>query len=566
MVTSLGNDEVCEKNGAAGRPRLRGFVESSWTLALFALCSHIVGCGSGNSTPTNWEDSRPTVDNGIESYDGLPPNPNTSWGDDHEVAKPEEEAPAEEAKAPAEESSDFADPAADPSDNEPSDEPRSSSASEPSQRRLDFLSIDERLHAIETDLDGFENPTDRERMRYIDLSNLSNAGYTDRQLEPYRQALSLLVNSLSQGDAIVKPRAVDDARLLYALDLRDYAWDANTWEDIVADYPYAVSYNQDSRVLPYDEESARVIRDDTQTNVPYIQGDWFMAHASSAPLYYDILQIPGNIAQFAAGLGVNIGQDIRDQQVVRAGFNSSGVALNNRVIERHEQPGSGGAFWLSYDFRSSVDVRNVFAHPEDFEQDGIEGLFSLPNGLSGYFIANANFVRLNKAATDLVTDPSSRDHAVQAGVSCMGGCHLARGVELKNDEVRDFVALAADDANTIEETFALYGTRDQLAALIREDTTRYQAAVFDTGFAVRDENALNQIVLTHQDTLDLAGVAGVLGVREATLSSALSASPQIFPAEILPLRDAGAAVHRETLDAVIADVVTGLGLGASIQP
>jgi hypothetical protein len=444
--------------------------------------------------------------------------------------------------------------------------PRSSSASPPSADPIAFLTIDQRLSIIAADLALIDNQADRARVRYIDFSNLSNTGLTGIAIEPYRQAVSLMINSLSKGDAIVGLRSVDEDGLLYALDLRDYGWDSDTWESIIDEYPYGVSYQQDSRLLPYDENTAAIIREATATAIPYVQGDWFLAHASSAPLYYEILDIPQNLLELAAELGVDVVQNIRDQQVVRAGFNRSEVALNNRIIERHELPGSGGALWLTYDFKDSVDERNVFAHPLDFEQDASEGIFTLPNGLQGYFLGNAAFSRQNKLATDIATDPHSRDRAVVASVSCMGGCHLARGIELKDDEVRSYVALVAADARTIDQTLAIYPPREQMAAFVRADSERYLDAVRATGFALSDENAINELVRSHQDTLGIAGVAAVLGIKESTLDKAMIASPQVFPPEILTLRDRGAVIHRETLDAIFPDVVEGLGLGAQIQP
>lgn len=449
---------------------------------------------------------------------------------------------------------------------EPGDRDNSAPSQQAPVPAFAFVSIDKRLSTLGDDLAGFDNPTDRQRMRYIDFSNLANAGLSDSDLEPYRQALSLLVNSLSQGDAVVPPVAIDAQRLFYRIDLRDYGWSTRTWELAVSEYPYAVSYDEDSRVLPYDERTAEQVRDDTRTLVPYVQADWFLAHASSAPRYYDILGVPGDVLALTEDLGVDVAQDIRDQQVVRAGFNSSGVARSNRVVERHELPGGAGSLFLTYDFADSVNERNVFAHPLDFQFDQSEGLFTLRNGLQGYFIADGGFRRLNKAAAQIVTDPERRDRAVTAGVSCMGGCHLAQGTLGANDEVRDYVVLSAPDGRTIDLTLGLYAQRSRMSGLIVADRARYLAAVAQTGFEQDDPNLLNRLVQAHEDKLDLGGVAAVLGIKSVTLARALDSSPQVFPAEILPLRDPGAFIQRETLDAIAGDVVNGLGLGTQLRP
>jgi hypothetical protein len=444
--------------------------------------------------------------------------------------------------------------------------PRSSSTPEPSDDPIPFLSIDERLALIKADLDQIANPNDRERVRYVDFSNLSNGGLSGLQIEPYRKAASLLINSLSRGEAVIQPRSIDEYDRLYAIDLRDYEWSDDTWERIIDEYPYAVSYDENSRLLPYDEETASLIRENTATSIPYVQADWLLANASRAPLYYDILELPRNLDDLADDLGIDIGRDIDDQQVARAGFNRSEVALNNRVVERHEQPGSGGALWLTYDFASSVGDRNIFAHPLDFQPDATEGIFTLPNGLHAFVIADSNFALLNKARADIVIDPYSRDRTVEAAASCLGSCHLGKGIALKNDEVRAYVVLAASDARTIDDTLALYAPVADLAGLADGDNARYLSALVATGFDPADDGVVNELVRKHQDALDITAVAAVLGIKEAKLAAALSASPQVFPPEALTLRDQGAVIYRETLDAIMPDLVEAIGLGFQISP
>ncbi|HKU42543.1 MAG TPA: hypothetical protein VJR89_30505, partial [Polyangiales bacterium] len=155
-----------------------------------------------------------------------------------------------------------------------------------------FVSIDTRLRTVLDDLRSISNPVDRERMRYFDLSSLSNGGVSAEQIQIYRESVSMLINSLSRGRSVVAPRAVDKEKLLYRIDLRDYDWDATTWNELEAIYPYAVIYDQDSRLYPFDEVTSDQIRQETNTNIPIIQADWFISHASRPPLYYSLLQLP----------------------------------------------------------------------------------------------------------------------------------------------------------------------------------------------------------------------------------------------------------------------------------
>jgi mono/diheme cytochrome c family protein len=423
-----------------------------------------------------------------------------------------------------------------------------------------FMSIDERLSIIRDDLDE-QSSDDRESMRFIDLSQFANAGMRSSEIDAYRRAISLLLNSLSYADRIDAPEPVGRDGLLLRVDLGHYAWDAATWELITADYPYAVRYSDDDL-----EEQADEIRAQTGADIAYVQADWLLSHASRPPLYYDILAIPDDIDEFVGRFGVDIGDDVDQSDVARAGFNGSGISSNNRVIERHAQPDSAGTLWLSYDFRNSVDQRNVFAHPVDFQQDGGEGILDLPNGLQAYFLVDSTFTRLGKAPTEIVTDPNTRDRAVEAGLSCMGGCHLTRGIIAKADQIRDYVENSTASDDLIDRTRELYPDASTMQDHMDRDSERYRAALAATGFVAGDQTAIIRRVRTHDDLLDITAVASVLGVPVDDLQTALESRPEDFPLEIVTLHRPFATIYRNVLDQDFAALVSGLGLGDDPDP
>src|SRR5207253_5097359 len=124
-------------------------------------------------------------------------------------------------------------------------------------------------------------------------------------------------------------------------------------------------------------------------DLPYVRGDWFVAVAATPPLYHQILQLPDEERELATLLRLDVDEDICNDRVARAGFNGSGIARNNRLIERHEA--GYGAYWRSYDFAGNAGVQNLFANPlgpgdgeTAFRHDGGEIIFNLPNGLQAY--------------------------------------------------------------------------------------------------------------------------------------------------------------------------------------
>ncbi len=267
--------------------------------------------------------------------------------------------------------------------------------------------------------------------RYFTLTHLYNAGLGEDELQTYRNALSKLANSLSWSPRVTKPIPIDPARTVLRIDLRDFQWDANLWNRLLQDYPYGVL--QDTAV-------AKVAMVTCATRMPFVRADWFVATASRPPLYQEMLQMPTSLAGLERQLRVDAAVDIQQERVVRLGFNGSGVAKNNRLLERHEAV--HGAYWRTYDFEAVPpnlvdrdnllpDRRNLFAHPlgpgftdASFQHIGGEAIWNLPNGLHAYMLVNANGQRIDKANTAIVSDPKRPDRAVETGVSCFS-CHHA---------------------------------------------------------------------------------------------------------------------------------------------
>lgn len=429
---------------------------------------------------------------------------------------------------------------------------------------LPFVDIDTRLRSVLADLRAMPNPVDRERMRYVDLSALANAGYSNDQLELYREAVFFLLNSLSHGREVIAPRAIDESRLIFRIDMRDYLWTAQTWRLLEERYPYAVVYDNNSRLFPFDEVSADQIRQQTGASIPIIQADWLLSHASRPPLYHQMLELPRTLAEVESALGIDIDADVAGEQVLRAGFANAAVSRNHGVIERHALQGGRGALWVAYDFASTVGQRNVFAHPFDFRPDGQRLIFNLDNGLSAYLVLDAAGNRVDKAPSNLVQDPLARDGAIENGSSCLG-CHQGQGVIEKFDEVRDFLLRAGPSAQVIEQALGLYADRASLSAAFAADQAQYQSARARLGIEHLEERTIRALDNTHLGLMDINAAAAVLGIEPSQLERALDASTSSFPGEIRALRVQGGAIQRDAFDAVIGEVVEVLGLGRTLR-
>jgi WD40 repeat protein/mono/diheme cytochrome c family protein len=421
------------------------------------------------------------------------------------------------------------------------------------------------------DLDKRE-PRARRFTRYFSLAPLANAGAGPDELQTYRNALAKLLNSLSWHPRITLPRPVDAGGLLLAIDLRDFQWDANLWNRLLAAYPYGAVH---------DTAAARAVLVATASRMPCVRLDWFVASACRPPLYYDLLQIPANAAELERQLRVDVTLNIQQERVARCGFNGSGISRNNRVLERHDA--QNGAYWRTYDFAAVPenlvdrnlllpDRRNVFAYPlgpgltdNTFQHAGGEIIFNLPNGLHGFMLVNANNQRIDKGPIDIVSDPKRPDRAVEPGVSCMA-CHY-RGINPKDDQVRDHVqknakAFSRADRDLIN---ALYVPKAKMKALMDEDAERFRAAVEKTGNKITAAEPVLAMTLRYEADVDLPTLAAEAGLRPEELQPRLASSENLAR-NLGPLKVPGGTVARQVVVQGFVDVIREFRLGTPFQP
>jgi mono/diheme cytochrome c family protein len=379
----------------------------------------------------------------------------------------------------------------------------------------------ELMQVILHDLQSLQ-PRQRRYARYLTLNHLAVAGLSKADLEQERHALAKLVNSLSWHPRISRPVAVDPAKTVFRLDLRDYKWTARIWDKLAATYPYK---------LPADGETAKALARWTGSEQPFLRGDWFAATASRPPFYHDFLQLPSTDRAVERLVQVDAASDLQEDRVARAGFNGSGVARNNRILQRHDA--AFGAYWHSFDFSDNTGRQNVFERPVDFQQAGGEIIFNLPNGLQGYLLVDGNGRRVDKAPGDIVSDPKRPDKLVVTGLSCMS-CHV-RGLLPKDDQVRAHVlknpkSFEKADRETI---LALFAPAARMQALMKEDMERFARALEKAGVPVTESEPIEAMVLRYEGVLDLVEAAAEVGLkpndftvrlrRSATLSRTLGA-------------------------------------------
>jgi mono/diheme cytochrome c family protein len=418
----------------------------------------------------------------------------------------------------------------------------------------DFVSNDEVIKHI---LANIRAAPERSRrfLRYFTLTHLYNALVSDDELRTYHNAFLKLINSLSWNTDLLVPEAIDPAATIWRVDIRQLNWSGEVWESVEDANPYFLNLTTRDAVACYEA---------TQCKMPLVRVDWFVFAASKPPLYHTIICIPATDKELEATLKVNVEANIDQEQAIRAAFNRSGVSQNNRLIERHKSP--YGSYWKSYDFGGNVGQQNLFEHPlgpgsdgESFRHDGGELIFTLPNGLQGYMLADSQGQRIDKGPTAIVSDPKQPDKTVTNGVSCMS-CHYM-GVIPKTDEIGAFVRANPNAFKNADDILALYREPEELSDVLAEDAKRFAAAMEKIGITSlsRSGEPVSTMAARFEQELDLQMTACEFGFAPDVFTKRLKASEAMarsFGALLVP----GGTIKRDVFAALFAQAAVEFGL------
>ncbi len=418
-----------------------------------------------------------------------------------------------------------------------------------------FISPAEVLDTIETHLTSLE-PFDRAFARYFTLTHLHNAGETAQILGEYRKALNKLVNSLSWGSRIINPQPIDPQVTIFYIDLRHYEWDRNDgWTKIEEAYPYHISFDAPAQNAL--REQLGRLQTQTKTDVPSIHIDWFIATASTPPLYHDLLSLPLTDRELETRLEVDVAGNLVNApgvRVWRAGFNNSGVSNHNRVVERHTS--QHGAYWKSYDFAGSVGTRNVFTHPLNFTHDGGEVIFNLPNGLQGYYLVDGNGIRLDEAPISIVSNPAASDPTVRNGISCIG-CHT-EGMKTFEDQVRAAIESNPSPPYNKAQALRLYEEQSVMDARVSEDMETYRVALEATGGTFGGVEPVSRFHEAFHGPIDAAYAAAVVGLQTGTFLERVRENTGLQNVGLLALDNPNGSVKRDTWTSSFKDIISAL--------
>jgi hypothetical protein len=390
--------------------------------------------------------------------------------------------------------------------------------------------FDELYAAVALDLARLD-AADALSARYISLANRVTAGVcVDGALDREREALFKLVNMLSSATTIDEPVAIDSDRTLFRIDLADYGWDEavtvvnadgsatsfiDKWEAILANNPYAISYVGD-------EADEAVL--DSNTTVPVMLADTLLDVASTGNLYYALVgvNVQDTLDNFILNeLQIDVAQNLIDEEQVRAGTANSRASQQERMIQRDEIEVRQGFLWQSFDFEDDSND-SLFQDPFGFAEDGTEAIFTLPNGLFGYIIADANGVILEDSP--ILFDANQDNFRAATATSC-SACHVA-GLIPMLDEVRDFAlanAVAIGLNNTERDQLeATFPDAKELDRIIATDSASYQRALAAARVPLGLVDPVSSGFFRFEADMTLTDAAGDLGLTSKELERNLN--------------------------------------------
>lgn len=307
-----------------------------------------------------------------------------------------------------------------------------------------------------------------------------------KRLELYKAGFAKLLNSVSLGAGLVNPQVVEGTDdLLVRVDMRDLEWNDEKWNKLIATYPFG--YDPDSDTV------LKTLTGLTDTNVPVMRADWFMANAPKPENYHVLLELTKDIRDLEKRIGVDVDDNIKRRRVARSGVleGVSGVSDHNRMLERHDTP-QGGYYWKSYDFAGSKGLQDLRRNPHgpkelepldegltSFHHDGGEMIFSLPNGLQGYYLSTDKGIQLDRGPASIV---SFRNRPIGKGVEIVNGrscfdCH-SDGIIAKRDQLRDFIKDSPTFSIAQRDLLLdMYVEQDVLAKYMADDRAKFVAAL-----------------------------------------------------------------------------------------
>jgi hypothetical protein len=221
-------------------------------------------------------------------------------------------------------------------------------------------------------------------------------------------------------------------------------------------------------------------------------------------------------------LDIDVVANLADSDQVRAGTTKSRISRQDRVVQRDEIGIRQGVLWQSFDFEDDQN-ESIFENPFDFAEGGTEAIFTLPNGMLGFIIADENSAIVEDS--DILLDTSQNNFRAVTSVSC-SNCH-AQGLIPVVDEVREIALANARTSglnnDEVEQLRDVYPAATEFARIVENDSSQfYQNALTRAQVPLQGGDPLSSVFFRFDQDMRLADAAGDLGLTPEELEENLN--------------------------------------------
>lgn len=331
--------------------------------------------------------------------------------------------------------------------------------------RPDFVNFDQAEQFALNDLNSL-NQADRLNTRYLIGCNFYNSG--QKQLDDKLSGINKGINSISVQRLFTYATPIDPAKCLWRVDISEFGATRSLWREFE-------KYN----LISFISLSTRgtTLRFLTQTNQPMVYSSSFFTTVMGADqlsvnngLYYKFLRQPLTNDDFFNDLGIDLQDEVNDQEVSCAGGGNSRIALGKTRLICILDTADNGYILSTYD-TSLINPDSVLANPftPEIAQAGNvlrsnklfgfaaqEHIYSLPNGLlTGYRLNNNAGNAETIAPTNIVIDIEQSAIGLPPDITlgACSNCHHQTAAIQFSDQV----------FNQVQQTGGFYAQEKELA-------------------------------------------------------------------------------------------------------
>lgn len=443
--------------------------------------------------------------------------------------------------------------------------PRDDTGSEWQLLDLDYLESN-----ILDDLNRLDAQS-RENVGYVTLSHKYNRWASEVEMKDYRNAINKSVNSLSTERDLLLTDPIDARQTIYRIDLESYGFGLDGPTDYRDDWE-AASDGGDQFKFESFTNKGLLIKQLTGRDRVWMHADNYnLATHGDPDIYYEILDIPSDLFTFLNDNDIDIQQEFDNFDVRVFGTVESPITQNkNRLISRMEN--DDGYFWTTFDANSVFEEdKNYFEFPclremnciKTANFDASEIIYTLPNGLQGYALFNANNVRENEAPIDVVQNVNSPfSPIIINGLDCHR-CHN-QALIVQRDAIRDSVIRNASefDVDDVEKVKAFYPTNAGLSALFTKDINFFRQNLNKIGQDIGNADSINLLTDNFRKNQSLKEIAAFLFFSELELRNCINGDARLRSQIGQLITDSGnATITLAQFIVSFPDIVRGCRLG-----